>query len=206
MKAFLPLGICLGLAVACGDEGPAVDEENMSFFATSEGSGANGGDLGGLSGADATCQRLAEAAGSTKTWRAYLCSSTEDARDRIGTGPWSNALGDAVASDVDALHSAGLPNTEPNLVYTEKGKLVPSREHDILTGCNADGTLRSADETCSDWTSSDDADRSYVGHSERPSPPNENRTSWNSEHESGCSENGLFVNSGSGRLYCFAVP
>ena len=43
----------------------------MSFFVTSAGSG-NGANLGGLAGADAICQRLATAAGSTKTFHAYL--------------------------------------------------------------------------------------------------------------------------------------
>jgi hypothetical protein len=75
----------------------------MSFFVTSVGKG-NGADLGGLAGADAHCQTLAEAAGSTETnWHAYL-STTEpggvagvNARDRIGKGPWQNAKGVVVA-------------------------------------------------------------------------------------------------------------
>ena len=41
----------------------------MTFFVTSVGSG-NGADLGGLAGADAHCQQLAEAAGAGGTWRA----------------------------------------------------------------------------------------------------------------------------------------
>jgi len=51
-------------------------QNNMSFFVTSAGSG-KGGDLGGLAGADAHCQALAQAAGSSgKTWHAYLSSNT----------------------------------------------------------------------------------------------------------------------------------
>ena len=42
----------------------------MTFFITSVGPG-KGGDLGGLVGADAHCQSLAQAAGAgNKTWRA----------------------------------------------------------------------------------------------------------------------------------------
>ena len=43
-----------------------------SFFLTSNGIG-NGGNLGGLAGADNHCQSLAQAAGfgAPKTWRAY---------------------------------------------------------------------------------------------------------------------------------------
>ena len=44
--------------------GAAVAQDNpMSFFVTSQGPG-NGADLGGLEGADAHCQSLAEAAGA----------------------------------------------------------------------------------------------------------------------------------------------
>ena len=48
----------------------------MTFFITSEGPG-KGGDLGGLAGADAHCQKLAAAAGAGgKTWRAYLSTNS----------------------------------------------------------------------------------------------------------------------------------
>src|SRR5712691_1810372 len=44
----------------------------MTFFITSKGIG-NGGDLGGLAGADAHCQALADAEkAGDHTWRAYL--------------------------------------------------------------------------------------------------------------------------------------
>src|SRR5688572_32127907 len=82
------------LAVAL--PGASAQDNPMSFFVTSAGPG-KGGDLGGLEGADAHCQALAEAAGAGgKTWRAYLSTSGEgavNARDRIGSGPWVNAKG-----------------------------------------------------------------------------------------------------------------
>jgi hypothetical protein len=59
------------------------------------------GNLGGLAGADAHCQKLAEAAGiSGKTWTAYLSTSSENARDRIGNGPWHNAKGELIAASL----------------------------------------------------------------------------------------------------------
>ena len=74
-------------------------DPKMSFFVTSVGKG-DGANLGGLDGADAHCQSLAEAAGSTmKPWRAYLSTTAPggeagvNARDRIGKGPWFNAKG-----------------------------------------------------------------------------------------------------------------
>ncbi|TIW38148.1 MAG: hypothetical protein E5V61_32545, partial [Mesorhizobium sp.] len=79
-------------------------DAKMSFFVTSVGSG-KGADLGGLKGADAHCASLAEAAGvKGKTWHAYLSTGAEDARDRIGKGPWFNAKGEKIADDVASLH------------------------------------------------------------------------------------------------------
>jgi len=86
-------------------------QNNMSFFVTSVGSG-KGADLGGLAGADQHCQQLAAAAGAgAKTWRAYLSTNAGaqggavNARDRIGNGPWQNAKGTVVATSVADLHS-----------------------------------------------------------------------------------------------------
>lgn len=62
------------------------DDESMSFFVTSRGSGS-GGDFGGLAGADALCATLAAEASAelgAKSERAYLSTSTVNARDRIG--------------------------------------------------------------------------------------------------------------------------
>ena len=85
-------------------------QNEMSFFITSEGSG-DGANLGGLSGADAHCAALAGAAGSSgKTWRAYLSahatsnSPAINARERIGHGPWYNSNGVEVASNLNVLH------------------------------------------------------------------------------------------------------
>src|SRR6516162_2618894 len=79
----------------------------MSFFVTSVGLG-NGGDLGGLSGADRHCQTLTTAAGAgSKTWHAYLSTQGAgggNAKDRIGGGPWFNAKGVQVAANVAELH------------------------------------------------------------------------------------------------------
>ena len=57
--------------------------DGMSFFLTSVGPG-KGGDLGGLEGADAHCQKLATAAGAeSRTWRAYLSTEKEGGRGRV---------------------------------------------------------------------------------------------------------------------------
>ena len=89
----------------------SAQNQPMSFFITSAGSG-DGANLGGLAGADKTCQTLAKAAGvGNKTWHAYLSASAANgqpavnARDRIGKGPWFNVKGVQVASSVADLHS-----------------------------------------------------------------------------------------------------
>ena len=77
--------------VSCGfGLSASAQQADMTFFITSAGSG-KGGDLGGLAGADAHCQALAQAAGAgNKTWRAYLSTNGRgganavNARDIIG--------------------------------------------------------------------------------------------------------------------------
>jgi len=189
-------------------------ENSMSFFVTSVGSG-KGGDLGGLEGADAHCAKLAEAAGiNGKTWRAYL-STQEDgkrgvsARDRIGNGPWHNAKGTLIANDLDELH------LNPNIIKTtaldEAGNPVNGRgdkpnRHDLLTGTMMDGTAyfpwEKEDRTCSNWTSSDEGSAT-VGHHDRHGGGN---TSWNAAHNSrGCSQAALVKTGGAGLFMCFAT-
>ncbi len=158
------VGLC---AFAVPGEGVAQDEP-LGFFITSVGSG-NGGDLGGLDGADAHCQTLAQGVGAgDRTWRAYLSTQTSggqpavNARDRIGEGPWFNAAGLQIAANVANLHY-----DNSNLRYehslNERGETVNSGAsgdspsmHDILTGTQLDGTAFPVgeDRTCNNWMSS----------------------------------------------------
>jgi len=207
---------------ACSDDDPATGgstEPSLSFFVTSVGTGSIGGNVGGLAGADESCQNLAAAVGAgDKTWHAYLSSSSEDARDRIGTGPWYNARLQEIAADVDALHENGIPRllwgtTEDSggegLVIDENGVLVPLTEHDIVTGSTTEGTL-SEGRTCLDWTSASEGDVAQVGHSDIAPPgftiEGVDIQSWNSAHATvSCTEPGLAELRGAGRFYCFAI-
>ena len=190
----------------------------MTFFVTSDKS--TPGNLGGLVGADKRGQDLAAAAGQgSRTWHAYLSvamgagATPVNAKDRIGTGPWYNSKGALIANNVAELHAA-TRSGDHTLYITEKGEFVNGNwvgspkpvEHDILTGSNADGTLK-ANETCKDWTSTAAADKAWVGHADGlgpnadPTPP---YNSWNSSHENGgC--NDTAPKGGAGRLYCFAI-
>jgi hypothetical protein len=196
---------------------------NTSFFLTSNGIG-NGGNLGGLAGADNHCQTLAQAAGfgAPKTWRAYLSTQAADgqpavnARDRIGKGPWQNSKGVVIAKDVADLHSAG-NNLTKQTALSEKGEVIngagdtPNR-HDVLTGSQSDGTAFAPgeDRTCKNWTSSTQG-AAMVGHFDRKGLRDDDASkSWNASHPSrgsdgGCSQADLKSTGGDGLLYCFAA-
>jgi hypothetical protein len=187
----------------------AAQDTSMSFFITSKGLG-NGANLSGLTGADAHCQQLAQGAGATnKTWRAYLSTASENARDRIGSGPWHNAKGELIAANVDELHSdANKISKETGL--TETGEIVKGRGdepnmHDILTGSTPEGTMAQG-QTCGDWTSNASEGGAMVGHHDRMGLRDDAASkSWNSSHPSrGCGEADLPKSGGAGLFYCFA--
>ena len=208
------LGLTSLAAQAAQPDAPA-ERPEMGFFVTSQGLG-NGGDLGGLAGADAHCQALAEAVGSNRTWAAYLStqgSNAVNARDRIGSGPWANSKGVIMATSVENLH---YDNSNFGFMHSrdENGHQFASRidgnpdftEHDILTGSRIDGTAFPAgeDRTCNNWTSSAEGS-AWVGHGDRysfsdPGSP------WNSSHGTpGCTQQALVQVGGAGLLYCFAT-
>ena len=206
--------------VGCADRMPmgesgakAATASGMTFFVTSTGSG-KGADYGGLAGADRHCQTLATAVGAGgHMWHAYLSTQGADAvnaRDRIGRGPWRNAKGVVIATDVANLHGDNKISKETAL--TEKGDVVNGRgdtpnRHDMLTGSKADGTAFPAGEdmTCGNWTKSGEG-TAMLGHHDRNGTPGPAPTSWNAAHpSSGCSDPGLASTGGAGYLYCFAT-
>ena len=219
-RALLAVAVAMGALAVPGlsivaqqddDEPPA-----MGFFVTSVSIG-NGGNLGGLAGADAHCQSLAAAAGSgNRTWAAYLSTQgpgAVNARDRIGSGPWANANGLIMATNLQSLH---YDNSNFNWQFSldENGNQFASRidgdpdfsEHDILTGSQLDGTAMppGQDQTCNNWTSNSEGS-ARVGHADRysfttPGSP------WNSSHGTpGCTQENFVAVGGAGLLYCFAT-
>ncbi len=216
----LTIALVGGTYLAMAQQPPAAPPPPMSFFVTSAGSG-NGANLGGIAGADRICQTLATAAGSTKTWHAYMSAAAANgqpvvnARDRIGAGPWFNAKGARIAQNVADLHGDTLEmarrgnNINKTTALTEKGDPIngvgdtPNR-HDMLTGSQLDGTAFTdgADHTCGNYTSSA-AGTVQLGHHDRTGGGN---TSWNSTHPSrGCSQENLVSTGGAGLFYCFAI-
>jgi hypothetical protein len=203
-------------------------QADMTFFITSVGSG-KGADLGGLAGADAHCQALAQAAGAgNKTWHAYLSTNGRgganavNARDRIGNGPWQNAKGVVIAASVADLHSDNNKMSKANAL-DENGQAIKVRGdrpnmHDILTGSDKDGRAfpTNMDLTCQNWASSSSG-VAMLGHADKSGNPPvegshniaaymETAGSWNAAHTSrDCSQPGLIATGGNGLFYCFAV-
>jgi hypothetical protein len=153
-----------GTATAC----PTANEDKFSFFLISnkalirEGGADStgmfsklGGNLGGLTGADGLCQRVAQFVSpcqSSKVWHAFLSTSTVNAIDRIGTGPWydrngrlwSANLTNLVAGDRPSDADPAIRNDAPN----EDG--VPNHNpdgtgnvdnHETLTGSGTNGRV-----------------------------------------------------------------
>ena len=194
-------------------------QQPMGFFVTSVGVG-DGGNLGGLAGADRHCQNLAAAAGAgSRTWRAYLSAAPAaaqppvNARDRIGAGPWHNAKGVLIARDVTDLHGdihRDRNSINKEFALNEKGQPVNGRgdtpnQHDILTGSDSHGRVllgSAAITTCNNWTSNA-AGNAMVGHHDRSGGGN---SSWNAAHSSrSCSQTDLVATGGAGLFYCFAI-
>ena len=214
-------GATLLSACASAPQGP--NPAAMGFFVTSTGPG-KGADLGGLDGADRHCAALAKAAGAgDRVWRAYLSTQGSsltdpgfvDARDRIGPGPWRNAMGVLVARSVEDLHSSA-SNLNRETALDERGRPVKGRterpnEHDILTGSRPDGTAFPGapfpDMTCGNWTKSGPDGSAMTGHHDRAGPVAASwATSWNSAHPTrGCHPEGLRSTGGAGLFYCFAA-
>jgi len=220
-KTIIAAALTFGAMTLAGQAFAAAADANapppeMGFFITSKGLG-KGGDLGGIAGADAHCQSLAAAVGKgNRTWRAYLSTQgpgAVNAIDRIGKGPWANAKGVIMATNLDSLMYDN-SNFNYEHILDENGNHFSSRidgtydttEHDVLTGTQLDGTAYPAreDKTCNNWTSSTTGS-AVVGHADRysfavPGSP------WNSGHGTpGCTPENLISVGGAGLLYCFAT-
>lgn len=205
----------LGSAAVLAAQAP---QHPMTFFAASTVPGT--GNLGGLAGADAICQNLAQAAGAgNHTWHAYLSTQAAggnpgaNARGRIGPGPWYNAKGVMIAANVADLHGDNARdrnNIQKSNVLTEKGEVIKGfgdmpNEHDMLTGSDSEGRAFPGgfETTCNNWTSDGTDRRAMLGHSDRQGGGN---VSWNSAHLSrDCTKAGLIATGGAGHIYCFAI-
>jgi hypothetical protein len=144
----------------------------------------------GLRGADKICAAAAERAqpgSGSKPWRAFLSTKAGGAndgpvhaKDRVGTGPWYDAMGRLVASnqtqllmprpgDAAAAIKDNLPNEFgiPNGMDGCTGSTTCADNHQVITGTNEMGMLYTGngtspmfamkDATCGDWTNKTDS-------------------------------------------------
>jgi hypothetical protein len=216
------------MALSPGQKGFGGD---LSFGETGEGAG--------LRGADKICKMAAgmgivPGAGD-KTWRAFLSTSggatgtPVHASQRIGTGPWYDARGLQVASnltqllmerpgDADEQIKNDLPNEMgiPNHMQGGcSGSACPAN-HAVLTGTNAAGMLYTggasvAASTCNDWTSKEPSGTPWCGHSW---PRTGSGKNWMASTSlDGCAPclgqnmgtNCVGDTGGYGGIYCFAI-
>jgi hypothetical protein len=168
---------------AAPDAGPTMH----TIFVTSE---RMDGAFGGIAGADATCQRLAGAAGRTGTYRAVLSAMGVDARARLAlSGPVYMVDGTLIAADPAELWG-GSVRTEVDL--DESGGAASY--HLVWSGTDSDGTADSSGGFCSDWTSTSGG--AETGRTDRSDG------GWISIYGSGASGNAC---SNDGLLYCISV-
>lgn len=221
--AALVLTLTLGSYLVLAQQPPAGGQQPppppMSFFVTSVSKG-DGANYGGVAGADAHCQMLAQAAGRGNVkWVAYVSTQgpgAVNARDRIGQGPWYSSTGIMVAANLAELHGDTLDQARAgnrlnkNSARDEKRQLIKGvgdmpNQHDMLTGSQLDGRAYTdgMDHTCNNYASNADGRGAVqVGHHDKIGNTS---GSWNSAHASrGCSQANLIATGGNGYLYCFA--
>jgi hypothetical protein len=143
-------------AADAGDAGHEVDGlATKLVFVTSTTYNAA---LGGLAGADAKCQMVADAAMRLGTFKAWLSDATTSATSRLAhsTIPYALLDGTIVAADFDAL--AAVPHAH-ELNQDEHGVLSTSH---AWTGSRFNG-LPEPNASCSSWTTAAATPTAVVG-------------------------------------------
>lgn len=139
---------CAACGDTCGVRAACEDREcivAMRVFVTSE---AFTGALGGLLGADARCQSIADDAELEGTWRAFIVDSTQGlARHNQLDVPYVRLDGVRIADNFDDLRDGSILNT---LNVTETGASVGGN---AWVGAGNVDTGMSTSGNCDNWTS-----------------------------------------------------
>ena len=217
--ALLPLALATSRGRRSLNSRPAANQpppQPMSFFVTSVGKG-DGANLGGAGRRGCA---LPDARGRGWTRQCDVARLHEraarkarmacvHARDRIGRGPWFNAKGALIASNVDDLHQ-DRNNIRKPTALNEKGEEVNGAgqhaEHARhADGLGLDGPARAGQRRADDLQQLDEqrAGNAMLGHHDRLGGPN---ASWNAVHSSrSCSQEDLVATGGAGLFYCFVA-
>lgn len=123
---------------------PVAKSTHMMFVTSS----SYNGNLGGLAGADAKCNALANAAGLGTGWKALLSDSRTDARSRINiSGPVQDMSGAVLAADAQQFWSG---NLKQKVALDQNKRSVGTKI--VFTGTVAGGARHSGPAHCGDWT------------------------------------------------------
>ena len=182
MRQWQMIWLCVGL-VWWVSLSPAVASQRVFVSSTS-----SLGDLGGLEGADATCQQRADAASLGGIWTAWLSDEGVDAVDRLsGNGPFvlvgSN---ETIATNKAELVSGAIQNP---INRSESGALTNGG---VWTGTDSDGTKADSGNFCDGWTNATNA---FFGQTGSASSTN---AFWTNGNQVFCDVDAAPV-----RLFCF---
>ncbi|HWB76932.1 MAG TPA: hypothetical protein VG755_18320 [Nannocystaceae bacterium] len=149
-------------------------------------SGHFSANFGGVAGADATCQGVADGAGLDGTFAAWISDGTSNAADRLVhfDGPYQRLDGTTIANDWDDLVDG---NLFAAIGITETGAPVNAGATTVATATTAAGMLQVFNGSCSNW-STNVGGSGGVGNEE-------NTVTWSESGAAGCAT--LFS------LYCF---
>jgi hypothetical protein len=186
-------------ADAGADGAPDAAQDAGSVLLVFVSSKLSTGNLGGLAGADATCQSLATKAGLPGTYKAWLSSQSTDAASRLthGSVPYKLVDGSLVANDWSTLVSGTLLHA---IDKTESNGAPPTGTVGTAGGCagsdplawtNTNDVGTHLGPSCNDWTSTA-GNVSYVGAADMTSG------SWTWD----CTAVGSGVCAATAALYC----
>jgi hypothetical protein len=173
---------------ACGEGGPC-----LVFLSST----LHDGNLGGLSGADTTCQGLADAAGLPGTYKAWLSDGinsisqgprSPSSRFVRSSGPYQLVNGTTIAANWADLTDGALLAA---IGVTEVGGDLGSTEN-TWTQTNRNGRSVFPDESCKNFTSAATNTLGFVGSAAQVGQR------WTEHDFTSCNE--------SAHLYCFQQP
>ncbi|MEM8994241.1 MAG: hypothetical protein AAGF23_05550 [Acidobacteriota bacterium] len=118
------------------------------------------GNLGGLTGADAICQGLADAAGLAGNFKAWLSDSTDSPSSRFSPNgrPIMRVDGALVAEDWSDLTDGTLSSS---IQFSETGANIGGAN--VWTNTGSEGKAFSSTNHCDNWTSDSSAMNVRVG-------------------------------------------
>lgn len=156
------------LMASCGADstsGEGTDGVGTSEHRAFVTSGTYTGGLGGVSGADSTCNSVASAAGLSRTYKAILGDSSTSADDRLAFSGSiyivdSNDEKTLVAGSGSDLWNTSSSDLTNQINIDENGDTVTSDDY-VWTGTTSEGGEQTSN--CSDWSSSSSGVNGFYG-------------------------------------------